>query len=297
MVKRLVPQQRSTASGRLRRGAEQPERTGRPTEGPIGNLVVIGASAGGYQALKTLVRDFSDDIPAAIIILLHGSAPDRFGSYDFSDRLREGTRVPVYPIQPGDRLCSPCIYVVPPGMVASLSGRTFTLSPYDRGSRPVSTINELFESAAQEFRDRVIGVILTGLLRDGTVGLRAVHNAGGITIVQDPQNAEYPDMPANAMQDLPVTFCLKLADIGVTLDLLARRKTELETGLSVSVRTLKERVALLLRLIAQSKRNPETHQFLLREMNALQVDLRAVQALAETESNQAVNKLRETKKK
>lgn len=90
---------------------------------------------------------------------------------------------------------------MPPGMAASLTGRTFTLSPYDRGSGPVSTINALFESAAQEFCDRVIGVILTGLLKDGTTGLQAIHDGGGITIVQDPQDAEYPSMPANAMQD------------------------------------------------------------------------------------------------
>ena len=109
----------------------------------------------------------------------------------------------------------------------------------------------LFESAASEFSDRVIGVVLTGSLKDGTLGLQAVHEAGGVTIVQDPAEAEYPDMPASATNELPVTFCLKLADIGPTLDLLARRKTELETGLAVSVRTLKDRVGLLVRLIAQ----------------------------------------------
>lgn len=276
-----MEKQRASPSDPLRRTAEQPERTGRPTEGPIRNLIVIGASAGGYQALKTLVRSLSDDTPAGIIILLHGTAPVQFGYHDFSDRLREITRLPVSLIQRGDRLCSPCIYVVPAGTTASLKGRTFQISPYDRGTGPVTTINRLFTSAAQVFRDRVIGVVLTGFLRDGTVGLRAIHDAGGITIVQDPEDAEYPDMPANAMQDLPVTFCLKLADIGPTLDLLAHRKTELETGLAASVRMLKERVDLLVRLIAQSKRNPETHEFLLTEMTALQVHLRAIQALAD----------------
>lgn len=71
---------------------------------------------------------------------------------------------------------------------------------------PVSTINCLFTSAAQAYRERVIGVILTGLMRDGTKGLRAVHEAGGLTIVQDPREAEYSDMPANAMEGLPVIF-------------------------------------------------------------------------------------------
>jgi two-component system chemotaxis response regulator CheB len=143
----------------------------------------------------------------------------------------------------------------------------------------VATINTLFESAAQEFGDRVIGVILTGLLKDGTDGLKAVHDAGGLTIVQDPTEAEYPDMPASAMKDLPVTFCLSLPEIGPTLELLARRETELETGLAVSVRTLKDRLALLIRLMDQSKKNLRTHQFLSTEMIALKDDLRSIQTL------------------
>ena len=110
--------------------------------------------------------------------------------------------------------------------------------------------------------------------------------------MQDPAEAEYPDMPASAMEELPVTFCLKLADIGPTLDLLARRQTELESGLSVSVRTLKERVDLLVRLIAQSKRNPETHHFLSAEMIALEVDLRSIRALLDNAISQEVRRRR-----
>lgn len=135
------------------------------------------------------------------------------------------------------------------------------------------------ESAAKEYGDRVIGVILTGLLKDGTAGLKAVHEAGGLTIVQDPTSAEYPDMPASAMKDLPVTFCLDLANIGPALDLLVRREKKLETGLAASVRMVKERVALLARLIAQSKRNPATSQFLSTKMIALELDLRSLEAL------------------
>ena len=119
-------------------------------------------------------------------------------------------------------------------------------------------------------------------MKDGTVGLKALHDAGGVTIVQDPAEAEYSDMPASAMKDLPVTFCLKLADIGPALDLLARRKTELETGLAHSVRTLKERIALLVRLTAQSTRNPDTYQFLSTEIIDLEDALRSIQGLLDT---------------
>ena len=280
MAKRRLQKQDPHSAGRLRRGKEQPERTGWLTELPIANLIVIGASAGGHKALQEVVRDISHDIPAAVIIMQHMSSGDSYGlkSFRLDAWLREATRARTVQIQSGERLRASVIYICPPGMSVSLKGRTLHLTP-QAGDSPISTINILFTSAAREFGDRVIGVILTGLLKDGTVGLKAVHDAGGVTIVQDPAEAEYPDMPASAMEELPVTFCLKLADIGPTLDLLARRQTELESGLSVSVRTLKERVDLLVRLIAQSKRNPETHHFLSTEMIALEVDLRSIQTL------------------
>ena len=282
MAKRLLQKKGSNPAGRLRRGKEKPERTGRPTELPLANLIVIGASAGGHKALWEVVRGISHNIPAAVIIMQHMASKETFGlqSFRLDAWLRDATRVPIAQIRSGERLRSSVIYVCPPGMSVSLKGRTLHLTPQERDA-PISTINILFESAASEFHDRVIGVILTGLLRDGTAGLRAVHEAGGVTIVQDPAEAEFPDMPASAMKELPVTFCLSLADIGPTLDLLARRKTELETGLSVSVRMLKERVALIIRLIAQSKQNPETHHFLSTEISALEVDLRSIQAFVD----------------
>ena len=280
MARRLSQKRGSTSAGRLRRSREHPERTGLSMELPLANVIVIGASAGGHKALWEVVRGISHDIPAAIVIMQHMAPKDVSDLRPFAldAWLRDATRACVVQIHEGERLRSSVIYICPPGMSVSLKGRTLHLAPQQRDG-PASTINILFQSAATEFSNRVIGVILTGLLKDGTAGLKAVHDMGGVTIVQDPTEAEYPDMPASAMKDLPVTFCLKLADIGPTLDLLARRKTELETGLAVSVRALKERVALLVRLIAQSKQNPETHQLLSTEMIALELNLRSIHAL------------------
>jgi two-component system chemotaxis response regulator CheB len=260
---------------------------------PLANVIVIGASAGGHKALWEVVREISHDVPAAVIIMQHMASKNVFGlrSFSLDAWLRDATRARVAQIHSGERLRPSVIYVCPPGMSVSLKGRTLHLAPEQKDG-PVSTINILFQSAATEFGNRVIGVILTGLLKDGTVGLKAVHERGGVTIVQDPAEAEYPDMPASAMKELPVTFCLKLADIGPALDLLARRTTELETGLAVSIRALKERVALLVRLIAQSKKNPETHQFLSSEMIALELDLRSIQALLDHALVQAARRRR-----
>jgi chemotaxis response regulator CheB len=267
---------------RLRREGQQPDRTGRITERPITNLIVIGASAGGHDAIRDVLKALPEHLPAAVIIMQHmaAQAPSNPKPFRFQDFLSKSTPMPIVLIQSGERIRSGTIYVGPLGLSVSLKGRRLELSSSTR-TKPhlVATINTLFASAAQEFGDRVIGVILTGLLKDGTDGLKAVHEAGGLTIVQDPTEAEYPDMPASAMKDLPVTFCLNLIEIGPTLELLARRETELETGLAVSVRTLKDRLALLIRLMDQSKKNPRTHQFLSTEMVALKDDLRSIQAL------------------
>jgi chemotaxis response regulator CheB len=280
MAKKLLREKSAATGDGLRRGREQLEQTGRAMELPLANVIVIGASAGGHKALWEVVKGMSHDIPAAVIIMQHMAHTPAFGlsSFRLDAWLREATRVPILQIHSGERLRAGTIYTTPPGQSVSLKGRTLHLTPQGSQS-PTSTINILFKSAASQFSDRVIGVILTGLLKDGSAGLKAVHDAGGLTIVQDPAEAEFPDMPASAMKGLPVTFCLALSDIGPTLDLLARRKTELETGLAVYVRTLKERVALLVRLIAQSNRNPETYQFLSAEMIALEFDLRSIQAL------------------
>lgn len=265
-----------TAGDRLRRGAERPEPFGESNDRSLENLIVIGASAGGHNAIKEVLQGVSDDIPAVFIIMQHMPKDVGSTSFNLGHWLRDSTRLSIRRIKQGDRLHRGVIYVTQPGESVFLKRRTLQLESQKHTS-PVTTINRLFESAAQEYHNRVVGVVLTGLLSDGTAGLKAVHEAGGLTIVQD--EAEYPEMPMNAMKDLPVTFCLRSRDIGLTLDILARRKTNFETGLAASVRILKERVALLIRLVAQSKRNPDTSEFLSAQMLALEDDLRSVQSL------------------
>jgi chemotaxis response regulator CheB len=278
---KTLSQKDESIVGPLRRRRQSSQQTSELTDRSIETLIVIGSSAGGHQALRQVIRELSDDIPAAVIILLHmpPTSPSHPDEFQLEEWLRISTHIPIVRVQSGARLRSGMIFIAPPGMSVSLKGRVLHVTARESRTTPVVTINTLFESVAREYRDRVIGVILTGLLRDGTDGLKAVHEAGGLTIVQDPTGAEYPDMPASAMKDLPVTFCLDLAHIGPTLDLLARRKTALETGLAFSVRFVKERVALLARLLAQSKRNSITSQFLTTEMIALERDLAVLEAL------------------
>lgn len=221
-----------------------------------------------------ILKNLSADLPAAIVILLHTP----LGSpYSLQESLGRFSRLPIIEVENQEPLQQGFIFVPPPGRSATCSCGMITA---EKGvlDRPVSTINRLFTSAAQSYRERVIAVILTGLLRDGTEGLRAVHEAGGLTMVQDPREAEYPDMPTNAMEGLPVTFCLNLADIGPALELLVRRTARFETGLAFAIRTLRDRAALLARLIEQSSGNPGTREFLHNELASLR---RAVQSIDE----------------
>jgi hypothetical protein len=125
------------------------------------------------------------------------------------------------------------------------------------------------------------------MLRDGTLGLRAVRDAGGITIVEDLEGAEHGDMPRNAMRGLDVDYCVGIREIGRLLELLVRRagplkRGVLETGLASSLRLMTDRARLLARLSAQSKRNPRTMLFLDAESSALQRDIDRVRHMRPT---------------
>jgi two-component system, chemotaxis family, protein-glutamate methylesterase/glutaminase len=254
---------------------ERLQRQGPVSPGSIANLIVIGASAGGHQALREILKNFSSDMPAAIVILLHmalGSA------HNLKALLGQFSRLPIIEIENEEALQQGFIFVPPPGRSAVFSSGVITVER-DAPDRPPSTINRLFTSAAQSYGERVIGVILSGLLKDGTNGLRAVHQSGGLTVVQDPEEAEFPEMPTSAMEGLPVTFCLNLADVGPALELLARRTARFETGLAVAVRTLRDRAALLVRLGEQSWRNPGTREFLRNELASLRRDIQSIDQL------------------
>ena len=251
---------------------ERLQRLGQARPSGVANLIVIGASAGGHRALVEVLKDFSADMPAAIVILLHMPLESRRSLSEF---LRRFSRLPVIGVENHEPLQQGFIFIPPPGRSATLSCGMITVEN-DIPDRPACTINGLFTSAAQNYGQRVIGVILTGLLKDGTDGLRAVHEAGGVTVVQDPKEAEYPDMPTNAMEGLAVTFCLNLAEIGPALELLVRRTTRFETGLEVAVRTLRDRTALLTRLMQQSWRNPGTREFLESAQASLSHDIQSI---------------------
>lgn len=182
------------------------------------DIIVIGTSAGGLSALKKLVRQLPPDLPATVFIVQHMSPAH---SSILPALLQRVGKLKVSHAVDGERFSKSHVYVAPPDHHLIIEDRCIRLSqgPKENLTRPA--IDPLFRSAALAFRSRVVGVVLTGELDDGTAGLWSVKYRGGITVVQDPTDAEHPSMPRSAADNVAIDYCLPLTEIGPLLVRLA----------------------------------------------------------------------------
>ena len=173
------------------------------------DLIVIGASAGGVEALSRVVRGLPPDLPAAVLVVLHISP----GRSLLPVILSRAGRLRASHPEDGATLEVGRIYVAPPDHHMIVEGGCVRLvrTAAENGVRPA--VDPLFRSAACAWGSRVIGVLLTGALGDGTQGMVAIKAAGGVTIVQDPKEALAPGMPRHAIESGSVDYVLPLRDI------------------------------------------------------------------------------------
>jgi two-component system chemotaxis response regulator CheB len=167
------------------------------------NVIVVGASAGGVGSLMQFVSGLPADLSAAVGIALH--IPEESPSALPRILARNGPLEAVHAVD-GEALLHGRIYVAPPGrhlLIKRASVRAVN-GPNENGHRPA--VDPLFRSAARAHGRRVIGVILSGSLDDGTAGLYAIKRHGGAALVQDPQEALFEGMPASAIEHVPVDF-------------------------------------------------------------------------------------------
>ncbi|PHN03222.1 chemotaxis protein CheB [Flavilitoribacter nigricans] len=174
-------------------------------------IVVIGTSAGGHDALRALFKDIPADINAIFLVVQHAATNST--SY-FAGSLAEVTALKVQYAEQDMVVETGNVYLSIPDFHLLINGKKLFLSkgPTENLSRPA--IDPLFRTAAANFGHRVIGIILTGLLNDGTSGLQAVKNCNGLTIVQNPNDAQYSDMPEFALKTVKPHFCCNVADMG-----------------------------------------------------------------------------------
>lgn len=204
------------------------------------DIIVLGASAGGVHALSEVIGSIPPGLPAAVFVVLHIAPHGR--SAMPAILTRAGCLPAVHP-QDGDPVEHGRVYVAPPDHHIILENDRIRLSraPSENGQRPA--VDVLFRSAAQTYRRRVVGVVLTGNLDDGTVGLAVIKRYGGVAVAQDPEQADYPSMPLSAIQNVAVDHVLPLSGIAALLaELASQPLAEEPESLSQEGRNMKEEI-------------------------------------------------------
>ncbi|MEP6724346.1 MAG: chemotaxis protein CheB [Bacteroidota bacterium] len=178
-------------------------------------IVVAGTSAGGMNALSELVAQFTEDMDIAVFIVMHLS---RTSISDFLvHRLQPHTPLHCEIAKEGATIKRGHIYVAAPNQHLLIKKNNILLGNGPEENRWRPSIDVLFRSAAAAYSSRVIGIVLTGSLDDGTTGMSAIKRSGGTCIVQDPNEAEYPDMPLSVLNNMEVDYCISLTQMGETI--------------------------------------------------------------------------------
>jgi two-component system chemotaxis response regulator CheB len=192
---------------------------------PPRSIIVIGASAGGVEALTKLVHGLPTDIPAAVFVTIHFPPT---GTSALARILGRAGKLKATHAADGEGIEAGHIYIAPPDQHLLIFPDQLRLyrGPRENGNRPA--IDPMFRSAALAFGSRVIGVVLSGNLDDGTSGLLAIKRRGGIAVVQEPEDALFPSMPQSAIDHVAVDHVLKLDRVAELLAELAQRAPDRE---------------------------------------------------------------------
>jgi two-component system, chemotaxis family, protein-glutamate methylesterase/glutaminase len=178
------------------------------------DIIVIGASAGGVEVLSELCKNLPPELPAAVFIVWHMPATS---TGIFPRMLERTSALPVENAVDGEPLVPGRIYTAPPDHHLLLEdGRVrLTHGPKENRFRPA--VDPLFRSAAYSYGPRVIGLVLSGALDDGTSGLWMIKDRGGVAMVQDPVDALVPDMPRNALHNVEVDYVVPVSEMPALL--------------------------------------------------------------------------------
>jgi len=192
-------------------------------------IIVMGASTGGLEAFKSIIKDLPPDFNASIFLVWHISPDIRGILPQVLNRVNTIYAAHAYD---NEEIKPNRIYVAPPDYHLIIEPGKVRLSRGPKENRFRPAVDPLFRSAAFVYRNRVIGVILSGNLDDGTAGLWTVKHYGGIAIVQDPMDAEVSSMPAAAMREVNTDFCVAVKKLP---ELLVRLSKEAVTETAVGM--------------------------------------------------------------
>jgi two-component system chemotaxis response regulator CheB len=192
------------------------------------DAVVIGASAGGIEALSVLLPALSRGLRPPVFIVLH---LPRDRPSILADIFAQKCVVPVREAEDKEMVTSGTVYFAPSDYHLLVDqGPQLALSADEPVHHSRPSVDVLFESAADIYEDRLLGIILTGANEDGASGLAAVHDAGGVTIVQRPDTARAPHMALSALKLRPADWVLTLNEIAGILQALDANSTSMRTS-------------------------------------------------------------------
>jgi two-component system chemotaxis response regulator CheB len=184
------------------------------------DLLAIGTSAGGVDALIFLAGQLQRDLPASVLVTIHLPS---YARSSLDEVLSRAGPLPASFAKNGEALRKSCIYVAPPDRHLIVDGDRISLGegPRENSARPA--IDPMLRSAAVCCGSRTVGVVLTGTLGDGASGLWTVRQGGGITVVQDPKDAAYAEMPLTALNRAKPDYVARLQDMPALLSRLAQQ--------------------------------------------------------------------------
>ncbi|MBK8904986.1 MAG: chemotaxis protein CheB [Anaerolineaceae bacterium] len=188
-----------------------------PNETELRRVIAVGASMGGPDALRTFVGHLEAALPAAVLIVQH-QAPD--SPQLLADILSKAGALPAAYAVDSEPLQPRRIYLARPDRHLVVEDGRIRVMAGPRENRTRPAIDPLFRSTAVAYGSRAVGVLLTGMLHDGTAGLDAIRRCGGVTMVQNPVDAAYPDMVNNALAAMDVDHCLPLVELAELLNRL-----------------------------------------------------------------------------
>jgi two-component system chemotaxis response regulator CheB len=193
---------------------------------PKQDIIVVGASAGGVEALRVFVGGLPSGLEAVVFVVLHIGRGGVDGRSYLPDILSRAGRFPAINPRDGDEIQHGRVYVAPPDHHLLLEAERIRVFHGPKENRTRPAINPLFRSAAHAYGGRVTGVILTGMLDDGVAGLAEIKRRGGVAVVQDPETALFPSMPRHALRLVDVDYVVPLHQIAAVVSSLAVKERE-----------------------------------------------------------------------
>jgi two-component system chemotaxis response regulator CheB len=194
-------------------------------------IVVVGTSVGGLRAIQTLLSGLPDEFPVPIVIVQHRGKDSETGLCDF---LARSSRLPISEPDDKEPILPTRAYLAPRDYHLLVEKGAFALSTDAPVGFARPSIDVLFESVADQYKEHAIGIILTGANRDGTRGLAEIKLHGGLTLVEDPASAVCREMPDAAIAGAEVDRILALAEIGPFLGRLCNSATPIGLAASAS---------------------------------------------------------------